>query len=61
MSLMNQENFFIYLNVLVVITLKQQIKKQGKRETLSGYVILKNPRIFLSLFYRTHWRLNGNI
>ena len=61
MNLMNQENFFIDLNLLVAITLKQQIKKYGKRETLSGYVILKNPRIFLSLFYRTHWRLNGNI
>ena len=54
MNLMNQENFFIDLNLLVAITLKQQIKKYGKRETLSGYVILKNPRIFLSLFYRTH-------
>ena len=61
MNLMNQENFFIDLNLLVAITLKQQIKKYGKRETLSGYVILKNPRIFLSLFYRTHWILNGNI
>ena len=43
MNLMNQEKFFIDLNLLVAITLKQQIKKYGKRETLSGYVILKKP------------------
>ena len=32
MNLMNQENFFIDLNLLVAITLKQQIKKYGKEK-----------------------------
>ena len=50
MNLMNQENFFIDLNLLVAITLKQQIKKYGKEKRCLDMLFWKTLESFCRCF-----------